>query len=264
MTGTNDPDFGKAQPVRLGRVAGGKTFDSLLEPKFMAHLKLSDYKKVVFFTGAGMSAESGVPTYRGKGGTWTEYNYEEYACQAAFEANPEKVWDFHNKRRAAVKACEPHEGHRLIADWESKFESLTVVTQNIDGMHQRAGSSKVHELHGSLWRVVCQATGRVQKIQDVPFADPRSEYGYWRPDIVWFGDTLDPVVIYQALDAISDCDLLVSIGTSGVVFPAAQFPLQAKEAGAYLVEINPDVTTLSEAYDLCLRGQASNVLSELF
>ncbi|MCA9776454.1 MAG: NAD-dependent deacylase [Candidatus Eremiobacteraeota bacterium] len=211
-----------------------------------------------------MSAESGVPTYRGKGGTWTEYNYEDYACQEAFERDPERVWEFHNMRRAAVSACLPHNGHKLLVDWESQFESLTIVTQNIDGMHQRAGSSVVHELHGSLWKVVCQATGRLQENHDVPFEEPRSEYGYWRPAIVWFGDTLDPVVIYSALEAISRCDLLVSIGTSGVVFPAAQFPLQAKEAGATLVEINPDETPLSGEYDLCLRGPASQVLAELF
>jgi NAD-dependent deacetylase len=230
----------------------------------MPHLDSSSFRKVVFFTGAGMSAESGVPTYRGKGGTWTEYNYEEYACQAAFERDPQKVWEFHNMRRAAVKACQPHTGHDLIVESEERFENLTVVTQNIDGMHQRAGSKTVHELHGSLWRVVCQSTGRVKENHDVPFSDPRSEYGYWRPDIVWFGDTLDPVVIYSAIEAITECDLLVSIGTSGVVFPAAQFPLQAREAGAKLVEINPEETPLSDQYDLCLRGPASQVLADLF
>jgi NAD-dependent protein deacetylase/lipoamidase len=230
----------------------------------MPHLDQDKYKNVVFFTGAGMSAESGVPTYRGKGGTWTEYNFEEYACQAAFEKNPEKVWEFHNMRRAAVLACGPHSGHELLVEWEEKFDNFTVVTQNIDGMHQRAGSTVVHELHGSLWRVVCQKTGRVKDNHEVPLSDLRSEYGYWRPDIVWFGDTLDPVVIYRSLEAISQCDLLISIGTSGVVFPAAQFPLQAKEVGATLVEVNPEETSLSGQYDLCLRGPASRVLAELF
>ena len=230
----------------------------------MPHLDASQFNNVVFFTGAGMSAESGVPTYRGQGGTWTEYNYEEYACQPAFERDPGKVWEFHNKRRAAVMECEPHAGHKLLVDWESLFESTTVVTQNIDGMHQKAGSRNVHELHGSLWRVSCQATGQVKENHEVPFSDPRSEYGYWRPDLVWFGDTLDPVVIYRALEAIAACHLLVTIGTSGVVFPSAQFPLKAKEAGATLVEINPAETPLSQHYDLCLRGPASQMLAELF
>ena len=135
----------------------------------MAHLDPLAFRNIVLFTGAGMSAESGIPTYRGKGGTWTEYNYEEYACQSAFERDPMKGWDFHNMRRAAVLDCQPHLGHQLLVDWEEHFESLTVVTQNIDGMHQRAGSSTVHELHGSLWRVVCQQTGRVKDNHEVPF-----------------------------------------------------------------------------------------------
>lgn len=211
-----------------------------------------------------MSAESGVPTYRGKGGTWTKYNFEEYACQDAFKRDPEKVWAFHNKRREAVSKCQPHAGHDLLVKWESSFDDLTIVTQNIDGMHQKAGSSVVHELHGSLWELICQTTGRLVKNADVPLQELQTEYGYWRPNIVWFGDTLDPVNIANALEAIVNCDLLVSIGTSGVVYPAAQFPLEARKAGAKLVEINPLETTLSSQYDLCLRGSASAMLAELF
>ncbi|MCG8376151.1 MAG: NAD-dependent deacylase, partial [Chlorobiales bacterium] len=121
----------------------------------MERLHCGEFRDIVFFTGAGMSAESGVPTYRGKGGIWGSYSIEEYACQQAFERNPEKVLDFHQKRRRAVLDCQPHDGHRVIAS----MPNARVVTQNIDGMHQRAGSSDVIELHGSLWRLRCQNCG---------------------------------------------------------------------------------------------------------
>ena len=117
--------------------------------------RLRDFRKIVFFTGAGLSAESGIPTYRGKGGMWTEYDYEDYACQRAFDRDPDKVWDFHDKRRAAVAACEPNAGHRVIAEIQKAQPGTVVVTQNIDGLHARAGSADVVELHGSLWRVRC-------------------------------------------------------------------------------------------------------------
>ena len=121
--------------------------------------RLADFRRVVFFTGAGLSAESGIPTYRGRGGIWNEYNYEDFACQRAFNCDPEKVWDFHDTRRAAVAACAPNDGHRLIAETEARQPGTRVVTQNIDGLHQRAGSSGVVELHGSLWRVRCDREG---------------------------------------------------------------------------------------------------------
>jgi len=128
----------------------------------METVDLSRYRKVVFFTGAGMSAESGVPTYRGKGGVWNAYDFQEYACQKAFEGDPEKVLRFHEIRRRAVLDCHPHAGHRVIAG----MPEASVITQNIDGMHQRAGSQDVIELHGSLWRLRCERCG-------VPLARPR-------------------------------------------------------------------------------------------
>lgn len=227
-------------------------------------IRLRDYERVVFFTGAGISAESGVPTYRGKGGMWEEYDYEAYACQAAFDRDPEKVWEFHNFRRGLVAACEPGEGHRLIAEAEAYVPELTVVTQNIDGLHQLAGSSKVHELHGSLWRVRCDACGAVDEGREAPRSQLRCDCGaWWRPDIVWFGDPLKADVIEASIDAIESCDLLVSVGTSAVVYPAAQLPLFARRGGATLVEVNPQPTPISDAYDVCLRTTASAALSQL-
>lgn len=230
----------------------------------MEKLNIRDFSRVVFFTGAGISAESGIPTYRGKGGMWEQYNYEDYACQEAFVRDPLAVWEFHNMRREAVAKCAPNAGHTLIAELEAEGGDVAVVTQNIDGLHPQAGSQKVFELHGSLWRVRCDACGVIEERREVPLAPlTHSCGGYWRPDIVWFGDALNEKVIEDALMEIAKCDLLVSIGTSAVVFPAAQFPVIAKQKGATLVEINPQETPLSGIYDLCLRGPTSTMLPTL-
>jgi len=223
-----------------------------------------DFERIVFFTGAGMSAESGVPTYRGKGGIWKEYDFEAYACQIAFDRDPEKVWEFHNYRRGLVGKCAPNEGHRIIARTESARPDVTIVTQNIDGLHQLAGSDRVIELHGSLWRIRCDRCGNRSEGREAPLAELKCTCGgWWRPDIVWFGDNLIEDLIEEALDAIKRCDLLVSIGTSAVVFPAAHMPLHARSAGAKLVEINPEATPLSRVFDVCLRGTATEMLGAL-
>ncbi|HVJ89119.1 MAG TPA: NAD-dependent deacylase [Labilithrix sp.] len=227
-------------------------------------IRLGDFERIVFFTGAGMSAESGIPTYRGKGGIWTEYNYEDYACQRAFDRDPENVWNFHDVRRAAVAKCEPNPGHRIVADVQAKKPGTVVVTQNIDGMHQRAGATNVVELHGSLWRVRCDADAIVREDTSVPMTPRKHECGrYWRPDIVWFEDSLDPQVIRRACEALERCDLLVSIGTSAVVYPAAELPRIAVDRGAVTVEINLEDTPLSHLYEHRLRGKASEILAEL-
>jgi NAD-dependent deacetylase len=228
-------------------------------------LKPDDYENIVFFTGAGMSAESGVPTYRGKGGIWDEYRWEEYACQEAFERDPGKVLDFHELRRKAVLSCRPHPGHFVIAALEKRHPQVLVITQNIDGMHQRAGSRNVIELHGSLWRLKCPRHGITEDFGDVYRSRRCGECGGWlRPDIVWFGDFLDRGVMEGATAAIGEARLFVSIGTSGVVWPAAGFPKIAKDAGACCVEINPDAGEMSHLYDLAVREGAGSALPRLF
>ncbi len=226
-------------------------------------IRVSDYERVVFFTGAGMSVESGVPTYRGPGGVWKEYDYEAYACQPAFDRDPTNVWEFHNYRRGLVGACAANRGHQLVAAAAEQV-SVTVVTQNIDGLHQLAGTQEVIELHGSLWRVRCDACGAREEDREAPKAVLRCACGaWWRPDIVWFGDALDDASIAGAVSSIGACDLLVSIGTSAVVYPAAQLPLIAREAGAKLLEINPEPTPMSAIYDECMRGTATEMLEAL-
>ncbi len=219
--------------------------------------------RTVFFTGAGMSAESGVPTYRGRGGIWHRYDWQEYACQAAFERDPEKVLRFHELRRAAVLECRPHAGHFAIARLQEADPGCVVVTQNIDGMHQRAGGGEVIELHGSLWRLRC-ACG-VQEDHGRCYARMRcGQCGRWlRPDITWFGDAVDRERFARAGRLVRECGRFVAVGTSGVVWPAAGLIEAALGSGARCVEVNPEPGPWSERFDHCLREPASRALPGL-
>jgi NAD-dependent deacetylase len=225
---------------------------------------LDRYRRIVFFTGAGLSAESGIPTYRGAGGLWAQYRYEDYACQRAFDRDPRAVWDFHDKRRAAVAACSPNDGHRVIAEVQRRGPETVVITQNIDGLHQRAavsGGGPIVELHGSLWRVRCDRCKTVRQDESVPMSPRTCACGaFLRPDIVWFEDPLDGRTIRRATDALEACDLLVSVGTSAVVYPAAELPRIAMSRGVPTVEVNLEDTPMTPLYAVTLRGKASEVL----
>lgn len=219
----------------------------------------------MFFTGTGLSAESGIPTYRGQGGIWNQYNYEDYACQRAFDAHPEKVWEFHEVRRDHIKRCPVNDGHKIIVEIEKHAPETVIVTQNIDGMHQRAGARNVIELHGSLWRARCPREGRAFDIPDVPMSTLKCECGaYMRPDIVWFEDPMNRESIDEAVTAISQCDIIITIGTSGMVFPAAQLPFFAVQKGIPSMEINLERTLLSNIYQYHLQGAASEILQNLW
>lgn len=228
-------------------------------------LSLKGDQAVVFFTGAGMSAESGVPTYRGEGGIWSSYRWEEVACEASFERDPQKVLQFHHARRQQLADCRPHCGHELIAALEKQHPQVAVVTQNIDGLHERAGSTLVIDLHGSLWRMRCPREGIIYHLSPDEDDPSHCPCGSWlRPDIIWFGDILHPDVVSRATQVISQCDLFISIGTSGVVWPAAGFPQLAQDNGARCIEINPEPTEWSQLYNEIYRGPAGEVLPALF
>ena len=229
-------------------------------------ISLKHYNKIIFFTGAGMSAESGVPTYRGRGGIWNEYKWEEYACQNAFNKNPEFVLDFHQLRRVEALKCNPHQGHTIISNIENLKKNTFIITQNIDGMHQRANSKNVIELHGSLWRLRCEKEGIViEDKMEGKFSKTICECGEWlRPDIIWFEDMLKEDIIAQANQKIIESDLFISIGTSGMVWPAASYPSLAKSSGSFCIEINPEETELSNLYDQVIRLSASDALDQLF
>ena len=229
-------------------------------------MDIEQYNQIVFFTGAGMSAESGVPTYRGRGGIWNEYKWEEYACESAFMVNPKGVLDFHELRRIEALKCNPHKGHEIITQLQSRHTNIHIVTQNIDGMHQRSDSKNVIELHGSIWRMRCDIDGLViEDLAQGKYNKTHCDCGRWlRPDIIWFQDMLNENTVQKATDVISKCDLFISIGTSAVVWPAAGYPKLAKSMGAFCIEINPESTDLSNIYDRTIRSKASEGLSEIF
>ncbi len=235
----------------------------------MSALDLSDFECIVFFTGAGLSAESGVPTYRGRGGIWHQYNYEDYACQRAFDRDPMRVLDFHEVRRAKVLACAPHAGHLQIGRLQASRSGVQVITQNIDGLLQRAGVSVDAELHGSLWRVRCHRHGIWEDRDSGPYKTrlcPRClpEETPLRPDIIWFEDRVNEAVFARAAEIVERADLFVSVGTSAVVWPAAGFIEAAKRAGARMIEVNPEATEASTMFDECVREPASLALPNLF
>ena len=228
-------------------------------------VKADDYRNIVFFTGAGMSAESGVPTYRGRGGIWHQYNWEEYACQDAFDRDPEKVLKFHELRRKLILSCQPHAGHFAIAEMEKQHPGVFVVTQNIDGMHQRSGSKRVIEVHGSIWRLRCPRHGISEDIGENYRRHRCEQCNTWlRPDVTWFGDMLNHDVVDEATATIGGSNLFISIGTSGVVYPAAGYPQIAKNNGAYCIEVNPEPNEMSKLYDLTIREPAGSALPGLF
>lgn len=211
---------------------------------------------VCISTGAGMSAESGVPTFRDADGYWSKFNPAELATPEAFRRDPTRVWEWYRARRAHLKSTEPHEGHRVLAGWATMFSKLTLITQNVDGLHERAGSSSVIELHGRLDVVRCSAcTHRVQHLDDLG-PDPHCERcgQRMRPGVVWFGENLPTEAIEAAFEAANACDVFIVIGTSGVVQPAASLAEAARAGGAKIVEINPGPTPISSFADITIRA----------
>ena len=223
------------------------------------------YEKIVFFTGAGMSAESGIHTYRGQGGIWNSYKWRDVACQKAFETNPRRVLDFHEKRRMEALDATPHNGHQIIKNLENELGQVDIITQNIDGMHQRAYSKNVLELHGSLWRLRCDEDNyTINDLENYKYVKRMCKCGSWlRPDIVWFEDSLDHKIMNRAAAIISDCDLFVSIGTSGLVWPAAGYINLAKNSGALCIDINPEDGNFNSVFDVKIRDIASKGLDKL-
>ena len=228
---------------------------------------LKTAESVVAFTGAGISAESGVPTFRGGDGIWAKMRTEELASMAGFMKNPDLVWLWYAHRKKVIAEVEPNAGHRALVTMERLFPRFAVITQNIDNLHRRAGSSIVHELHGNIERNYCMKCGKGYT-NEVVLAAPGVPVcgvcgGTIRPDVVWFGEMLPEEEWDRATRAAQSADLFFSIGTSSVVYPAASLPLTAKLQGAYLVEINPEPTPLTERADEFLQGPAGDILPML-
>ncbi len=226
--------------------------------------KLKSASRLVFFSGAGISAESGIPTFRGEEGLWKKFKPEELANFNSFIRNPQMVWEWYQYRRKIGKESLPNPGHFAIAEMEKYFSDVTVVTQNVDNLHRRAGSKNIYELHGNIEKNFCIACHSrydfldFQESVDVPRC--KSCGGLIRPDVVWFGEMLPQDVFSEAESKASKCDICFIVGTSGIVYPAAFIPLTAKQNGAYLVEININPTELSSTADYSLYGRSGEIL----
>ncbi len=227
---------------------------------------LAQARSVCVSTGAGMTAESGVPTFRdAQPGHWSRFRPEDLATPEAFDRDPRFVWGWYRRRRAKLRKIEPHVGHVLLSEWESRLPNFTVVTQNVDGLHHRAGSQHVIELHGRLDAARCVSCNYQRSDLDDLGEDPKcpdcSER--LRPGVVWFGEALPSGAIEAAYAAAGTCELMLVIGTSGVVQPAAALAGAAREAHAHVVEINPAPTPISDVADVCLRSTCSAALSAI-
>jgi NAD-dependent deacetylase len=228
--------------------------------------RLARARFVTVLTGAGVSAESGVPTFRGVGGLWRQHRPEELATPAAFARDPQLVWEWYEWRRSLIREADPNEGHHAIVEIERIYPEFLLITQNVDNLHRRAGSKNIVELHGNIFRYRCAGCGaRIdEEPGDPDSVPPRCECGaYWRPDVVWFGESLPEMALSQAFRAAHRCDVMLSVGTSAVVHPAASLPVIAHEAGALLIEVNPDSTPISPLADACLTGPSATILPEL-
>lgn len=233
--------------------------------ELIKYLKMA--KSCVALTGAGVSAESGVPTFRdAKNGLWSTFNLEELATPEGFIKNPKKVWKWYQYRREIIKNVKPNPGHYALAQFEDYYEDFWLVTQNIDGLHTLAGSRNILELHGNIHRNKCFNEGTI--IKDLPEGEespPRCPNccGFIRPDIVWFNELLPAYELGKANEVSSQCDVFISAGTSAIVYPAADLPLIAKRAGAYVIEVNVEKTPISAYVDATILGKTGTVLPRL-
>jgi NAD-dependent deacetylase len=223
-------------------------------------------KHVAVLSGAGISAESGVPTFRGAGGLWKQFRAVDLATPEAFSRDPRLVWEFYNWRRDLIGRLSPNPGHFALAQIEERVPQFTLITQNIDGLHEKAGSRNVIELHGNLWKVRCTGCETVSEDLRIPLPElPACEScgSLLRPHVVWFGEMLEPQVLNAAYEAIGNCDLMIVIGTSGTVQPAASMGVQAKRNGASVAEINLEPTPYSDVYNISISGKSGEILPQL-
>ena len=232
--------------------------------------RLTPDARITVLTGAGVSAASGVPTFRGADGLWKNFKPETLATAEAFGRDPRLVWEWYAWRRARIASCEPNAAHHVLADWSHRFPNFRLITQNVDGLHERSGTLNTIRLHGSIWEVSCwQGCAKSParwRDDTLTFAElpPKCPHcgGMVRPGVVWFGETLESDVVQQASDATA-CDVFITIGTSAIVYPAAGFIERAKRGGAFTVEINPEATPATSTVDLAIREPAEKALSEL-
>ncbi|HOP46633.1 MAG TPA: NAD-dependent deacylase [Desulfobacteraceae bacterium] len=223
-------------------------------------------ERVTVLTGAGISAESGVPTFRGEGGLWRNHDVMELATPYAFERDPELVWEFYNWRRDLISKLTFNPAHKALVDLERIKPSFTLISQNVDGLHLLAGSKNLLEIHGNLWKVRCTRCNEItlDLSPDMgPLPKCKTCGGLLRPHVVWFGESLDGELLNRAVDASKNCDIMLVIGTSSVVQPASSLAFQAKDGGAIVAEINLEATPNSQFMDFAFHGKAGEIVPRL-
>ncbi len=229
---------------------------------------LNSSKSLFILTGAGISAESGIPTFRSADGLWKNYSATELATPEAFEKDPELVWEWYHWRQGIILKAKPNPAHYAVAELEKKFNNFLLLTQNVDNLHRRAGSNKVLELHGNIFRARCLNCGRIVHHQIEPEKEinnsPRCDCGgRLRPDVVWFGEAIPQDIWQTSLEFLSTADTSIICGTSGVVWPAAAIPEMAKKSGAKTIEINLEPTPISSIVDISIQGKAGEILPQI-
>lgn len=243
------------------------------DPEAAVRKALQDTESVAVLTGAGISAESGVPTFRGAGGLWRNYSPEQLATPEAFERDPLLVWQWYDWRRGLIHEARPNAGHVALAELERRLtldgrreEAFSLITQNVDGLHDRAGSRRILKLHGDIWQLRCLGCDREERNERVPLEElpPRCSCGaLMRPGVVWFGESLPAAVWNQAEEAARHAQVFMVIGTSGVVYPAAGLAETARRSGAKVVLINPEATALNYVATWALAGPSGEILRRL-
>jgi NAD-dependent deacetylase len=231
--------------------------------------RLRGARRVFALTGAGVSAESGVPTFRGGGGAavWKGMPFYEISSAGMLERDLPEVWAWFDYRRDALKTLQPNPAHTTLARWQDKFENFTLATQNVDGLHHAAGSRDVLELHGNVWTarcMSCHTRADIRELNDADRPPACTDCGsVMRPDVVLFGEMLPAGIFEQAVTRAAAADVCFVVGTSALVYPAAGLPEIARRAGAFLVEINPERTPLSDLCDVSIQGRAGELLPRL-